>query len=63
MILSPAKFGYYTVGDLKTYSKIEAIEWQERFGKFPVWNFNKEIFDNCNWHIEPSKKSMADIHR
>lgn len=47
------KFGYYQVGDLKTYSKLEAIEWQRRFGHFPEWNFNREVFDSCNWKTEP----------
>ena len=53
MILSADKFGYYTVGDLKTYSKVEAIEWQNRYRHFPEWNFNKEIFDSVNWRTEP----------
>ena len=53
MILSADKFGYYKVGDLKTYSKVEAIEWQAHTGKFPEWNFNKEIFDSVNWRTEP----------
>lgn len=51
--LDPDKFGYYTVGDLKTYSKLEAIEWQQRFGHFPEWNFNRSVFDACDWKTEP----------
>ena len=53
MLLNPDKFGYYSVGDLKTYSKIEAIEWQSRTGHFPEWNFNREVFSNVNWLQEP----------
>jgi hypothetical protein len=52
--LDPDKFGYYTVGDLKTYSKLEAIEWQQRFGHFPEWNFNRSVFDACDWKTEPA---------
>ena len=53
MIKSADKHGFYSVGDLKTYSKVEAIEWQTRTGHFPQWNFNREVFDNVNWTIEP----------
>ena len=53
MILNADKFGYYTVGELKTYSKLEAIEWQSRTGNFPEWNFNKEIFHTASWRVEP----------
>ena len=54
MIYSPDKFGFYTVGDIKTYSKIEALELQKRTGHFPQWNFNNEIFSQQDWTIEPS---------
>lgn len=50
----PDKFGFYTVGDRKTYSKIEALEWQRSSGDFPEWDFNKKIFDSYNWSVEPS---------
>ena len=55
MILNADKFGYYTVGELKTYSKLEAIEWHQRWGQFPEWNFNSEIFNSINWRTEPNK--------
>lgn len=54
MISSADKFGFYQAGSLKTYSKLEAIEWQSRTGHFPEWNFNKEIFSRQNWYVEPS---------
>lgn len=53
MIFTADKFGYYTVGNLKTYSKVEAIEWQACTGHFPVWNFNREVFDTVDWFSEP----------
>jgi len=55
MILSADKFGYYQVGELKTYSKVEAIEWQKNTGLFPEWNFNREVFDRVNWQVEPAE--------
>jgi hypothetical protein len=54
MFLSADKFGYYTVGDRKTYSKFEAIQWQQSTGLFPNWNFNRSVYDNVNWKVEPS---------
>ena len=50
---SADKFGYYTVGDHKTYSKLEAIELQKRTGHFPEWNFNENVFSTVNWTREP----------
>ena len=35
------KFGYYLVGDFKTYSKVEAIELHKLTGIHPHWNFNE----------------------
>lgn len=54
MFSSADKFGYYTVGDRKTYSKFEAIQWQQSSGLFPEWNFNKFIYENVNWKVEPN---------
>jgi len=52
-IHNPDKFGFYQVGNIKTYSKVEAIEVQKRTGHFPEWNFNRSVFDHVNWKIEP----------
>jgi hypothetical protein len=49
------KFGYYRVGDFKTYSKIEAIELQKLTGHFPEWIFNNDVFLNYNWSVEPTE--------
>ncbi len=59
MILNADKYGYYKVGDLKTYSKLEAIEWQARTGDFPEWNFNKEIFDTVDWKTDNNSNSSS----
>jgi hypothetical protein len=46
-------FGYYQVGDLKTYSKLEAIEHSGQF-KLPIkWCFNLDKFEKFNWRTEP----------
>lgn len=50
---NPDKFGYYTVGDFKTYSKFEAIELQKKTGLFPDWHFNRTAFSSVDWTKEP----------
>jgi hypothetical protein len=52
-LYDPDKFGFYQVGSVKTYSKIEALELQRRSGHFPEWNFNRAVFDALPWHQEP----------
>lgn len=47
------RFGFYTVGDFKTYSKLEAIE-HSGTTRIPVeWNFNREKFNHYDWSREP----------
>jgi hypothetical protein len=56
------RFGYYEVGDYKTYSKYDAIVVSEQSKKKPRWNFNDEVFSCYNWAIEPSE-SLLDLYR
>jgi hypothetical protein len=47
------RHGYYTVGDFKTYSKLEAIELSGKT-KLPLqWRFNQAEFDQFDWTQEP----------
>ena len=47
------RFGFYKVGEFKTYSKLEAIEYSGA-SHLPVeWNFNKDIFEQFDWSQEP----------
>ena len=52
--LSPDKFGYYKVGDFKTYSKIEAIEISKKLKIPSQWYFNENVFSKINCLEEPS---------
>jgi len=55
-------FGYYTVDDFKTYSKLEAIE-QSKAKKRPFfWNFNQYETDNHVWDVEP-KDTLDELYR
>lgn len=56
------KFGYYKVGDFKTYSKIEACELHAMTGHFPEWKFNEEVFLNYDWSVEPLE-SLDELYR
>jgi len=59
---NPDKFGFYQVGDQKTYSKVEAIQLGKLLKKFPAWNFNDDEFAKHNWTEEPSQ-SLDDLYR
>lgn len=56
------QFGYYRVGDLRTYSKLEAIELHEKTGHHPEWCFNEAVFDSYDWRIEPGT-SLQEFYR
>ena len=47
------KFGFYTVGEFKTYSKLEAIEIGGKVKQQVDWNFNRAVFENFDWTHEP----------
>jgi len=62
LIQNRDQFGYYTVGDYKTYSKLDAILLHERTGHFPKWNFNTVAFGLQDWRIEPAQ-SLSELYR
>ncbi len=53
--------GYYQVGDFKTYSKVEAIEVSGLVHKFPVWDFNTDVFSKFNWKKEP-QETLGELY-
>jgi hypothetical protein len=55
------RFGYYKVGDFKTYSKVEAIEAHKRMGIHPHWYFNDHVFGSYDWRQEPAK-SLKELY-
>lgn len=58
----PKKFGYYRVGNLDVFSKIEALELSARLNQPISWHFNDEIFGQYNWTQEPTK-SLIDHYQ
>jgi len=47
------KFGYYTVGDFCTYSKLEAFEVAQKTNKEILRHFNDEVFSLIDTTVEP----------
>ena len=56
------KLGFYRVGDLKFYSKLEAIEMHTKTGIHPHWDFNEAAFGSYDWTVEP-KESLLELYR
>ena len=54
----PDKHGVYRVGDLKFYSKLEAIECMQKTGIHLHWDFNEAVFDSYNWTVEPTENIL-----
>jgi len=57
----PDIFGYYTVGQKKTYSKLEAIEWSQRYKQELEWHYNDDIYSAFDWSLEPSN-SLQELY-
>jgi len=51
---NPDKFGFYTAGNFKTYSKFESLEVAKATGTLSTWHFNDEIFGKLDWTLEPN---------
>ena len=45
-------FGYYLVGNHKTYSKIDALELANSLNVEIKWIFNDDVFSTHPWHID-----------
>jgi hypothetical protein len=59
---NPDQFGYYRVGDLRTYSKLEAIELHQKTGHHPEWHFNEAVFRSYDWKSEP-QLPLTELYR
>ena len=58
----PDKLGVYRVGDLKFYSKLEAIEMHTKTGIYPQWDFNEAVFSSYNWTVEP-EETILELYK
>ena len=59
-----AHFGYYQVGNYRTFSKLEAIEIEQATGETVHWNFNDEVYSCYDWTKEPEPNtSISEFYR
>jgi len=57
-----SKLGYYQVADKKYYNKIQALIEATNTNQFPVWDFNRDVFDKFNWENEP-ELTIKELYR
>lgn len=55
-------FGYYTVGKLKMYSQIEAVEVSSKLNLPIKWHFNDEVYSSFDWSVEPTE-SLTELYK
>lgn len=56
------KLGYYTVGQVRHYIKPKALIAATETDQFPEWNFNRDVFGNYNWSVEP-EINLKELYR
>ena len=56
------KFGFYQVGNFKTYSKFDASAVSEKTNQALKWNFNDEAYHSVDWEKEPPE-SLSELYR
>lgn len=56
------QFGFYRVGDLKFFSKLEAAHEHERVGLPLKWDFNEAVYSSYDWRIEPTE-TLEELYR
>jgi hypothetical protein len=59
---SKDQHGYYTVGDYKTYSRLEAFEFCRGSHESIKWHFNEEIYSSYNWKNEPTE-TLEELYK
>lgn len=56
-----AHYGYFSVGDLKTFSKTEALELHVKTGHAIQYHFNDEVYSSYDWSVEPAE-SVQELY-
>lgn len=62
MLSNNDKLGYYSVGDIKVSSKIEACQLATKTGQHPEWHFCDSIWQQVDWTHEP-EIDILDLYR
>lgn len=56
------RFGFYTVGQARTYSKYEAFQLSQSLGIPVQWNFNDQVYSGLDW-TDPGPHSLNELYR
>lgn len=56
------RYGYYQIGDVKTYSRYELMDLYRDSPQEWKWHYNDEFFNSYDWTIEP-KESINELYR
>jgi hypothetical protein len=56
------KLGYYMVGNQRHYIKPRALIEATKTNQFPEWHFNRNVFDNYSWEVEP-EINLRELYR
>jgi hypothetical protein len=56
------QLGYYSVGKLKFYSKLEALEVAKKLKQDVKWHFNDAAYSSYNWTQEPSE-TLEELYK
>lgn len=58
----PDKYGYYQIGNVRTYSKVELMELYYRLPQHWQWKYNDEFFSSYDWAKEP-EESIEELYK
>lgn len=56
------RFGYYEIGDLKTYSRWELIDRHYHHPQPWKWNYNDDFYSSYDWQVEPNE-SIDELYK
>lgn len=56
------RYGFYQIGNLKTYSKHQLIDTHFRLPQAWRWNYNDDFFGSFDWSYEP-KQTLDELYR
>jgi hypothetical protein len=56
------RYGYYQIGDIKTYSRYELMDIHHNKPQSWQWNYNDEFFSRYDWSIEPTQ-SIDELYK
>ncbi len=56
------RYGYYQIGDIRTYSRYELMDIHHVSPQAWKWNYNDEFFNEFIWSVEP-KESIDELYK